>query len=435
MAVGAGGEAAIATTTSAIIAAILALLARLKRRREAAIREWLLRAGAQADDLTLAMEEEARREVVYRKLAEQRVEAGVKLASRISDPSARAAALQAVIRREQRFAEQRAAAAGERVLASAEMAELRRLSPQGAYWTLGKRRTHTPDCVAMANHFWPWSVLNIVHPLLHTGCGCELHSLGWAISRGLMTAADIPSDRTAQRLAAPVIRHVEDEHAAAERKYGHLTEAAEAEAAEELQVRERLVEADILDALNAAAPLATDPLLALGLREEEENTGAMVALFPDPKLAKKLALPGGDPPEQLHVTLAFLGEAEDLDFEKAKAAVEAWAKTAPPMKGTLSGIGHFDIGKGKLVTYRSVDLPDLPAPREALVEALDGAGVPPKRDHGFTPHMTLQTGPKLRRPPVKQQPISFASVTLAWGGERHEFALAGKVETAARTGS
>lgn len=433
MAVGAGGEGVIAATTAAIIAAILAILARLKRRREAAIREWMLRAGALPDDVDLALDEEARREVVYRKLAEQRVKIGIGLATRASDPSTRAAAIQGVIRREQHFATLRAASSGERVLASAEMAELKRLSPQGAYWTLGPRRTHTVDCIAMANHFWPWEVLDIVHPLLHPGCGCELHSLGWAISNGLMSGADIPTVAHALGLARAVIKHVEDEKAETERRYGHLVEAIEIEALHEIETREALNTAGILDtAFAAAAPLAVDPTPAPwytgGIQEGEEQTGAMVALFPDPKLAKKLALAGGDPPEQLHVTLAFLGTAEDLNFESAKAAVEAWAKTAPPMKGELSGIGHFDIGKGQFVTYRSVDLPALPTPRESLIETLDNAGVPPKRDHGFTPHMSLQTGPKLRRPPVKKQPISFTTVTLAWGGERHEFALAGKAE-------
>lgn len=432
MAVGAAGETAIAGTLAAIIAAILAVLARLKRRRRVAIREWLLRAGATVDDVDLALAEEERREVVYRKLAEERVKRGIRLAARTADPSARAAAIEQVMRRERIIAEQRASASAERVLASAELAELRRISPQGAYWILGERRTHTADCLAMANHFWPWEVLDIVHPLLHPGCGCELKSLGWAISHGLMSGADIPTVADALSRAASVIKHVEDEKAEAERRYGHLVEAIEIEALHEVETREVLVDAGLMEAtFAAAAPLSTDPTFNLSadrMEEGVEQTGAMVALFPDPKRAKKLALAGGDPPEQLHVTLAFLGEAEDLDFEGAKAAVEAWAKTAPPMKGSLSGIGHFDIGKGQFVTYRSIDLPDLPAPRESLVEALDDAGVPAKRDHGFTPHMTLQTGPKLRRPPVKKEPISFSSVTLAWGGERHAFALTGKSE-------
>lgn len=429
MAAGAGGEAAIAGTTAAIIAAMLAVLARLRRRRRAAIREWLLRAGLVQTDIELALTAEDSREAVYRILAERRVKLGTDLAMKTTDPSTRAAAIESVMRREQRFAAQRAAASGERVLAAAELQELRRTSPQGAFWLLGPRRTHTPDCIAMAGRFWPWPVLNIVHPLLHTGCGCYLRSQGFAIANGLMTAADIPTDRAAQKAAAPIIKHVRDEQAAAQRKYGALTEgvdALEAQATDELEVRLALAEAEALPVADLACqPLASDPQPAPPhLREEQEPTGAMVALFPDPKVAKALALRGGSKPEDLHVTLAFFGEAEGLPLDKAKAAVEAWAKKTPPMSGELSGIGHFDIGKGETVTYRSVDLPDLPAPREGLVKALDRGGVPPKRDHGFTPHMTIDQ--KMRRPPVKKQPITFDTVTLAWGGDRHVFPLAGK---------
>lgn len=280
------------------------------------------------------------------------------------------------------------------------------------------------NCVSMAGRFWPWVVLNEVHPLLHVGCGCRLFSYGDALAKGMMAATDVMSNQAALRLAAPVIQHVRDEKAEAERKYGPMAED-EAAATEELLIREALLDrGGDADAL-AAMPLSCDPLPApLGvIAEAEEQTGAMVALFPDRKLSKKLALPGGDPPEQLHVTLAFLGKAADLDFDKARAAVEAWAKKTPPLSGELSGIGHFDLGRGEKVTYRSVDLPELPTPREGLIADLDKAGVPPRRDHGFSPRMTIDS--RMRRPEVKKQPITFAEVTLAWGGERHPFPLRG----------
>jgi len=141
-------------------------------------------------------------------------------------------------------------------------------------------------------------------------------------------------------------------------------------------------------------------------------------------LAGRLAIAGGEKAEELHVTLAFMGNAAGLDFDRAHGAVESWAARTPVLDGELSGIGHFDLGAGKTATYRSVDLPKLPEPREELVGLLDAAGVPPKRDHGFSPHMTLDY--KMRRPPVRKQPITFSKVTLTWGDERHEFPLTGR---------
>jgi len=378
-------------------------------------------------DVDAAFREEARREVVFRKRSEQRTRIGMKLAMKASDPSARTAAISQVMKREQRFAEQRTLASGARVLAAAELQTMRVLSPMGAYWSLGLRQQHTPDCIAMNGRFWPWVVLEKVHPLLHVGCGCFLLTFGEAVSKGLMTAGDTMSDDEALRLAAPVIKHVEEEEAEAARKYGHL---AEEQALEELIAREALLEhhgfdADYLAAMPLGCDIVSTPAPPPVIREAAEHTdGAMVALYPDARRAKKLAIPRGEKPDELHITLAFLGKAEKLDLEAAKKAVAAWAKKTPPQRGTLSGIGHFDIGKGKKVTYRSVDLPDIAQPREDLVAALDRAKVPASKDHGFTPHMTIDYG--VRRPPIEKAPISFSKVTLTWGEDTYDFSLDGK---------
>jgi len=428
----AAGAAALATGAEAqkdvvanTVTAILSLLAAIHLRRRRIIRSRASQAFP-ASDIEAEMEEEERREIVFRKRVEQRLRTGMKLAQAATDPSARAAAIQALMLRERRFAEMRSAAAGERVLAAAELQDLRTRSPQGAFWTLGLRRIHTPDCIAMAGKFWPWPVLNEVHPLLHTGCGCRLYSFGQAIAQAMMTADGVPSTQDALRMAAPVIQHVREERDEAERRFAHLSESAD----EELLIRAALLDRGAADPnILAAAPLRCDtemnpPADVLEEADQEHNTGAMVALYPPSALAKKLALEGGLKPEELHVTLAFLGTAEDLDQDKARAAVAAWAKKAPKLSGELSGIGHFHISGRTIVTYRSVDLPDLPTPREELVKALDAAGVPPSRDHGFIPHMTLDE--RVRRPKIEKQSIAFGSVFLVWGEEREEFKLTGR---------
>lgn len=424
------GAQAQKSAVASAIRAIASLLALIHLRRRKMIEEAVL-ARYPKTDIGDALAEEERREVVFRKRSQERVRAGMTLAQAAKDPSARASAIQNVMNRERRFAEQRSAAAGERVLVAAELQELRKLSPRGAFWALGVRRTHTPDCIAMAGKFWPWEVLERVHPLLHTGCGCQLFSFGDALNRGLMRAGDVMKTSDAVKLAGPVIQHVEEEKAEAARKYGPLAESA----LNELLAREALLlrggDADLL----AATPLGCDAELFpaqsdgnLIEAEERHNKGAMVALYPDPTAAKKLALKGGSKPEELHVTLAFLGkDATALPFNETLAAVQAWAKKTPILKGEMSGVGHFDIGGGDKVTYRSVDLPELPAPREELVKALDAAGAPAMTDHGFTPHMTVDE--KIRRPQVKKEPVTFRKVTLAWGEDHHEFPLAGKAKS------
>jgi 2'-5' RNA ligase len=51
--------------------------------------------------------------------------------------------------------------------------------------------------------------------------------------------------------------------------------------------------------------------------------GAMVALVPTDADAKRLAIEGGEPVEQLHLTLAYLGEAAALD-EIQRGALRGW---------------------------------------------------------------------------------------------------------------
>jgi hypothetical protein len=254
MAAGVGGEVAIATVAKNATAAVLAVLVRLSRRRLLAMRERLLRSGTQLSDIDKALAHEVKREAIYQQRADTRVKAGMKLASRTTDASTRAEAIQAVLRREQRFAHMRSSAAAERVLASAELQELRRISPQGAFWLLGPRRTHTVDCKAMAGHFWPWPVLNEVHPLLHPGCGCYLISLGAAIAKGLMAPGDIPTTTAARKLAAGVIAHVRQEKAETAKLYG-----LEEEATREIVIREQLAETELVDvSLLACSPLRCD---------------------------------------------------------------------------------------------------------------------------------------------------------------------------------
>ena len=130
------------------------------------------------------------------------------------------------------------------------------------------------------------------------------------------------------------------------------------------------------------------------LREASDDgvtdRSAMVALYPSPPLADALAVPGGLEPDDLHVTLAFLGELsaeQERRLRNVVASVAAEHRNGP-LRGEISGTGVFSAGP-KPVTYASVDLPGLPDLRDRLVRALDDAGIPVNREHGFTPHMTL----------------------------------------------
>lgn len=133
------------------------------------------------------------------------------------------------------------------------------------------------------------------------------------------------------------------------------------------------------------------PVLRPIFRSEANHGGVMVALRLPVAAAQALAVPGGESAEDLHLTLAYLGDAEDLDprrLDDLLARLEALGATTAPFPGRITGYGHF-LNDGTDVLWSHVDAPDLPAFRHKVAQACVDAGLDPDREHGFTPHVTL----------------------------------------------
>lgn len=167
--------------------------------------------------------------------------------------------------------------------------------------------------------------------------------------------------------------------------------------------------------------------------DSPKHTGVMVALYPSPEAAKDIVVRGGEDAEELHVTLAFLGDMTDqvgdgLTLEGATsqivAACQAVAATHQPLSGTVGGLGKFpDTGSGVPV-WAPVDVVGLSALRESVVEALVDAGIPVKTDHGFTPHMTLGYNLDMALvQPVDNVPVEFTHLVIAVGGTHTRVAI------------
>lgn len=179
------------------------------------------------------------------------------------------------------------------------------------------------------------------------------------------------------------------------------------------------------DENKTTSPAPAPPTEREHVAKAEQRTGAMVALYPAPEIASRIALTGGEDPAELHVTLAFLGDARDIkDGERLHRVVEGFAASTPPISGYLAGTGTFTAGE-EPVTYASPDLPGLPTARHRLVDALEHAGFPPTRDHGFTPHITLAYGAE-RPPSLPALPLTFDRISVVLGGERADFPFSGE---------
>jgi 2'-5' RNA ligase len=150
----------------------------------------------------------------------------------------------------------------------------------------------------------------------------------------------------------------------------------------------------------------------------------MLAFFLDSSVAEELALEGYEPAEDLHVTLAYLGQPDGLDRELLEKAVAAFAAEAPKVSGEISGWGIFNTEDGP-VLHASVDSAELGPWRQRLITTLEAVGAPVSHDHGFTPHITLAYlgDDDLPFEELATRPLEFGEVVLAWGDDRSAFSL------------
>lgn len=170
-----------------------------------------------------------------------------------------------------------------------------------------------------------------------------------------------------------------------------------------------------------------------------DHTGLLVAVWLDPALANALALPGGEPADQLHVTLCYCGDAtemSDVQIARAIGAVSEVAMMYGPLTGSINGLQRFngsDSTDGLDVFAAQVDVPMLEAMRQYLAVYLDMADCRPSTDHGYTPHMTLayiDPGADLPMQRLPTYPFTISAISVGIGDRRTEIPLTGSYQKA-----
>lgn len=155
--------------------------------------------------------------------------------------------------------------------------------------------------------------------------------------------------------------------------------------------------------------------------------GVMVALYPPTWVAARLAEYADESQEQLHLTLAYFGKAEEFDEIQLRAlreGVEKFAKRASPLEARIGGSGRFQGAEHVHVAL--IDAPGLPSFRSVLLD--EALYLAPKTDHGFTPHITLRYLEPEQPTPGELLPDlewRFTQISCSIGGERTNYPLEG----------
>jgi len=175
----------------------------------------------------------------------------------------------------------------------------------------------------------------------------------------------------------------------------------------------------------------------------EHRTDGMVALLPaDPEA---YAVPGGEPAEDLHVTLAYLGDKVDQWTDEQRAAVHEDAQHLAGLWGDSSAGGpggerarvfahavfNPDGGEDGTSTpcavYLLGDSGSLAALRMAVVDGLKqriGDADWPDQHEPFVPHMTAGYGLDVSALSLTG-PIEFDRIRVAIGGEVTDYPIGG----------
>ncbi|MBQ4609867.1 MAG: RNA 2',3'-cyclic phosphodiesterase [Clostridia bacterium] len=119
------------------------------------------------------------------------------------------------------------------------------------------------------------------------------------------------------------------------------------------------------------------------------------------------------PPENYHITLAFLGDVPQERLRDAQEVLARCIRSLPAPRMTLGDTGYFGRAQNAILIIRVQAEPELSGLHERLVRELLAAGLP--ADPGpFSPHITLARHARIGALPAGNAP-SFTA------GQAHVF--------------
>jgi len=184
---------------------------------------------------------------------------------------------------------------------------------------------------------------------------------------------------------------------------------------------------------------ATLTLRASKDADTAEHTGAMIALAPTEADAQRLALAGFETAEELHLTLAYLGEGADWSIEQQTALIDALAPVVAEVSGVIEGdafgVNHWKPNGDDPCWVLGVGGEGLAAVHDAVWEALNAQGGPVPENHTpWIPHVCLAYARQAELFEALVQrtgPITFDRLRVAFAGDNTYLTLGEALSAAA----
>lgn len=148
-----------------------------------------------------------------------------------------------------------------------------------------------------------------------------------------------------------------------------------------------------LNALHAIE-LGKDVVVDITAIVREQNTGVMVALKLPAELADAAVIEGGLPVDELHITLAFLGDTADVTAtaDDIVAAIGPSVAETPALELEVIGVATLAPSEEDAAlpfVLLVSPTPALCALRQCVIDSLETAGIAVNAEYDFVPHITL----------------------------------------------
>jgi 2'-5' RNA ligase len=160
--------------------------------------------------------------------------------------------------------------------------------------------------------------------------------------------------------------------------------------------------------------------------------GLMIAWKPREWQRDRFSVPGGCDEDDLHMTVLYLGHAEDFDTEQQRTIIGVVSQVASQhtqLQGTITGFGRFiePNEDDETAIYLGVAAPGLQELHDELATALKDAGITWEDTYDtYVPHITLAMIPAdAETPQVLASPdqIAITNLNVYIGGLEYEIDL------------